>query len=219
MITWLYGLILPRNAERVPSGLAGIGDTPVRLLSCGPVTAVVGSVEQPARRSQVEAVRAHDRVLRAIAQQSVTVAAVRFGQSFASDDEACDELSARTADVHGLEQMDGRVEMRLLLPHHAVTIPEPSLEDAGPGRAYLESLRQHQPLPGVSLRAALGPLIQRERVERLTVEGGEAVVFAHLISAADVHRYRAAVTELPALAEARVLGPLPLYAFATDENG
>ena len=219
MTTWLYGLILPRNAERVPGELAGIGDAPVRLLRCETVTAVVSTIAAQVSRSHVAAMRAHDRVLRAIAQQSVTVAAVRFGQSFVSDADACVALATRHAEKNTLEQLDGCVEMRLLLPHDATAVPEPPAQESGPGRAYLEGLRRQRSVPGVSLRAALGPLVKQECVERLEMEGGAGVVFAHLINAADVDRYRGAIGELPALVEARVLGPLPLYSFLGDGNG
>ena len=217
MPTYLYGLILRRNAARVPGDLTGIGDALVRLLPCGEAAAIVSDSRNPAASADLGAIRAHDRVLRAVAGHAITVAAVRFGQRFPSDAELCREVEARTpATVALLEQRDGSMEMRLLLPEEALpAVNEPS-EGTGPGRAYLESLRRSHTIPGLSLRDALGPVVQAERVERLRESGG--VAFAHLVRADDAARYREAVASLPALAEARVIGPLPLYSFGdTDE--
>ena len=220
MTTWLYGLILPRNAPRVPDDLLGIGETPVRLLSCRGVTAIVGTVAQPVRHTDVGAVRAHDRVLRNVAERSVTVAAVRFGQLFPTDTAACADLSTDGPHmISTLERLDGLVEMRVLLPEHEAPISRSTAERLGPGRAYLESLRGHHPVDGISLRGAMGPLVHEERVEKLEAAGSAGVAFAHLIDARTVGRYRDAIAELPALAGAHVIGPLPLYSFGTVEHG
>ena len=217
MPTYLYGLILQRNAARVAADVVGIDDARVRLLSCGDAVAIVSDSHEPVRSTDLGAIRAHDRVLRAVATQAVTVAAVRFGQRFSSDAELCGEVATRTsATVALLEQHDGSMEMHLLLPEDALPEPEDASEVVGPGRAYLESLRRSHTVPGLSLRDALGPVVQAERVERLQGSGG--VAFAHLVRAEDADRYREAVGSLPALADARVIGPLPLYSFGDADE-
>jgi hypothetical protein len=220
MATWLYGLILPRNAARVPGDVRGIGETPVRLLSCEGVSAVVGTIDYAVPRSDLAAVRAHDRVLRRIAERSVTVAAMRFGQFFPTDTQACADLATRVRDAAGtLERLDGMVEMRVLLPESEAPFTAQVAEEVGPGRAYLERVRRNQPVNGLSLRSAMGPLVHDERVEKLHMPGATGVAFAHLIDAQTVDRYRGAIGKLPDLANARVIGPLPLYSFADAEYG
>ncbi|HYC51629.1 MAG TPA: GvpL/GvpF family gas vesicle protein [Gemmatimonadaceae bacterium] len=211
----LYGLILPRNTPRVPSGINGIDVSPTRVLACGPVAAIVSTIDGIPKRRDLSALRAHDAVLRAIAEAGITVAAVRFGQIFAGDADVCAEVAQRAESVvPTLERLDGCVEMRLILstdvlpPRESAPSPE-----GGPGRAYLERLRSGSRITGVSLRDALGPAVRDERVEAL--RGAEGVTFAHLVHMSDVPTYRDAVAGLPMLSDAHVAGPLPLYSFST----
>jgi hypothetical protein len=215
--TYLYGLILQRNAARVPADLTGISDAPVRLLSCGNAAAIVSDATEPPRSADLGAIRTHDRVLRAVAGNAITVAAVRFGQQFSSDGDLCSEVESRTSTtVALLEECDGSMEMRLLLPDDSLPPADEPSPESGPGRAYLERLRRAHAVPGLSLRAVLGPLVRAERVERLRDAGG--VAFAHLVRAEDAARYREAVASLPALTDAKVIGPLPLYSFGEADE-
>jgi hypothetical protein len=96
-----------------------------------------------------------------------------------------------------------------------MTLPEQDAPDAGaqtPGRAYLEGLRASNRVAGLALRGALGPVVRDERVEELPRASG--VAFAHLIMRGDEAEYREAVASQPALAHAKVVGPLALYSFA-----
>jgi hypothetical protein len=229
--TYLYGLVLGRNAPRVPAGIVGIDASDVRVVDAldAQLGALVSTLEQLPARATLDAVRAHDGVLQAVVDGGSTVAAVRFGQSFASDEEArrhVTERSERTARV--LETYDGCVEMRLLLartPEHGTpAASEPPASDkgeAGAGRAYLEQLRatfagfeanDSDVAQRLSLRAALGPVVRAERVEGLPKSGG--VAFSHLIQRENEGAYRDSVAALPSLAEAVVVGPLALYTFA-----
>ena len=106
-------------------------------------------------------------------------------------------------------------------PDSEAPTTEPVAAESGstPGRAYLEQLRARAALaaervPRISLAAALGPMVRRERVELLPNAAG--VVVSHLVSRDEEAAYRAAVAELPALSEARVVGPLPLYGFSDE---
>ena len=223
MPTYLYGLVLAGNAARVnseaPSGLQGAD---VRALACGELSAVVSTLERmpPPGSATLDDVRVHDAVLQSVVDAGATTIAVRFGQSFAGDQELCAhvvERGARALSV--LREYDGCVEMRLLLAHEieadAPATPTPSRSETagGPGRAYLESLRdEHQRIERLALKDALGPLIQAERVEALP--RGRGVVFSHLVRRDDVSSYREAIAAMPSLAEAIPVGPLALYSFA-----
>jgi hypothetical protein len=136
---------------------------------------------------------------------------VRFGQSFADEPELRRHLDERAgALAESLDALDGCVEMRLLmqLPDAPSSHPETST----PGRAYLERLRASNRVAGLGLRAALGPVVRAEHVEELPREAG--VAFAHLIERDDEASYREAIASHPALADAKVVGPLALYSFA-----
>ena len=210
MRTYLYGLILRRNAHLVPPQIAGIRGAPVSVLACDSLSALVSEVDAP-RSSDVDALRAHDHAMQTVVRHGTTAAAVRFGQTFSDEADLRRHLTGRIPELAAtLEELDGCVEMRLLM-----TIPrEDPAEGAShsPGRAYLESLRGSNRVFGLSLRAALGPTVRAERVEELP--GGSGVAFAHLIRREEEQEYRASVSAQPALAEATVVGPLALYAFA-----
>jgi hypothetical protein len=177
----------------------------------------VESVDR-APEAAVASVRAHDAVLGHFVKAGATVAAVRFGQVF-DDDAACiAEVSERATRVASLLRAhQGCVEMRVLLPVEAAPPSPPPLPNAGPGRAYLDSLRASgQVAPDLSLRPIIGPTIRAERVEGFQARGGgvRGIAFAHLVHRDRLAEYRDAVQALPSLTEARLVGPLPLYSFA-----
>jgi hypothetical protein len=221
---YLYGLVLGRSVHLVPADITGVASSAVRVVSCDQqgLGALVSTVESPPRRASLDDVRAHDHALQLVVHHGPTAAAVRFGQVFASDDDVCDHLSEQGARIaRVLEEFDGCVEMRLLVAEtdsDTPAEPEPvrGTDPGGPGRQYLESLRPAAAaLPGLALRPALGPIVRAEKVERLGTRGA---VFSHLIARADERAYRQLVSSMPALADARLIGPLPLYSFvAADE--
>lgn len=193
----------------------------MRVIECDGLGAIVSTVDVAPPRASLDDVRVHDEVLRAAVEGGSTVAAVRFKQSFANDDEACRHVAERGKRIaRRLEDYDGCVEMRLLLPiSHAVSIEpkEPSPEHGvGPGRAYLETLRAESAGGGhkvdLALADALGPTIRGEHVEELPKSRG--VVFAHLVERDALPAYRDAIAALPSLSGAKLVGPLALYSFA-----
>lgn len=222
-MTYLYGLIRADEARGAPRDVIGLDGHRVRVLTPARTrtAAIVSDGERRATSATLDDVRTHDRVLQAFVNGGCTVAATRFGQSFADDAEASDHVERfgdRTARL--LDEQAGCVEMRLLLTtpppaEMAATEPEEAPPTGGPGRAYLDRIRQGLSAPRaerLALRAAIGPVVRLELVEELPRSGG--VAFAHLIQRADEAEYRAAVAALPALTEARVIGPLPFYSFA-----
>jgi hypothetical protein len=219
---YLYGLLLDRNAHLGPAHVTGVGSTVLRVVVCDPggLGALVSTLERAPQRASLEDIKAHDHALQSVVAHGSTTAAVRFGQTFASDAELrrhVSEHGSRLARV--LEQYDGCVEMRLLLAELPPPDSEASKADPidaigmGPGRAYLESLKQGRTrLSGISLKEALGPTVLAEHVEELAPAPG--VVFSHLIKRPDEPAYREAVAAFPALADFRIVGPLALYSFA-----
>lgn len=216
MPTLLYGLTLP--GDPVPAALAGVDGAACRSIPCGDVAAVVATVPA-APEPTLDAVRAHDAVLRQCVAAGATVAAVRFGQLFHDDAACASEVRQRSGRVAALlREHAGCVEMRVLLPvaNEPASAPAAPAETT-PGRAYLESLRARGDVaPNLALRPMLGPVVRAERIEgfasrRASVRG---VAFAHLVERGRIAEYRESVRAIPSLADARMVGPLPLYSFA-----
>lgn len=223
MPSYLYGLVPDADRARMPEDLRGLGDAPVRVVSCGALGAIVGDVAR-APTPRLDDVRCHDRVLRVAVEAGCTVIASRFGQAFHDDQELCREVSAHgAAAARTLAAHQGCVEMRILVAGAAgpaATAASPIVSDhESPGRAYLERLRQqHTERPlAFSVRAGIGATVRAERVEALPGDAGLAVV--HLVARPDLPAWRDAVARLPALATSRVVGPLPLYSFAEPLPG
>lgn len=221
MIIYLYGLVLGRSAHLVPAHITGVGAATLRVIACEEegLGALVSTLDRAPQRASLDDVRAHDHALQSVVHHGSTAAAVRFGQTFASDDEIrrhVAEGGGRVARL--LHQYDGCVEMRLLMALSPVkgSSATPDVADAvGPGRAYLERLKNSgagERLEGLGLRDSLGPVVRAELVEELPLARG--VVFSHLILRQDESAYREAISALPALAEASIVGPLALYSFA-----
>ena len=225
MATYLYGLLLDRNAHLVPAHITGIAGASVRVVSCDRLGALVSSIDRQTVRPELDAVRAHDHALQSVVHHGSTTAATRFGQTFATDEETRRHLrdhGARVEDV--LEEFDGCVEMRLLM-NPSASMRLGGVADAavqtpgnlGEGAAYLHRIRA-QAVAGkeaaarLGLREALGPVVRAERVEELPKARG--IAFAHLVRRQDEASYRDAVGAMPALAAAKLVGPLALYSFA-----
>lgn len=219
MTTYLYGLILARNAERVPPAAKGIAGAAVRVLHCvgGRIAGLVSTLDEPIQAS-IDAVRAHDRALQSAVDHDVTVAAVRFRQSFSTDDEVCRHLSehgGRVAEL--LDHLDGFVEMRILAAANVqaprTSAPsQPEYAAAGPGVAYLQQLRDKSAQrPAYSARTELAALIRDEHVTSIRED---AVAVAHLVRRSDIPAYKTAVATIPRFSQATVVGPFALYSFA-----
>ena len=210
MRTYLYGLILARNAHLVPPHIAGIHGATLSVLPCDALSALVSEVESASSRD-LDALRAHDHAVQAVVHHGTTATAVRFGQTFSDATELRQHLAGRASTLAAiLEELDGCVEMRLLMtvpPEHPAQQP-----DVAPGRAYLEKLRGSPRTTGLALQPALGDVVRAERVEELP--NGAGVSFAHLIRREHEQTYRDAVASQPSLSAAKLVGPLALYAFA-----
>jgi hypothetical protein len=213
--TLLYGLTLPDDPR--PSGVAGAGGGECRVLEADAVAAIVETVAR-APEADVTAARAHDAVLGQFVKAGATVAAVRFGQAFDDDATCIVEVNAHAARVASLlREHQGCVEMRVLLPVEAAPPSPPPQKNAGPGRAYLDALRASgQVAPDIALRPIIGPTIRAERVEGFQARAGgvRGIAFAHLVHRDELADYRDALHAVPSLADARVVGPLPLYSFS-----
>jgi hypothetical protein len=222
--SYLYGLILDRNAHLIPAHIPGIDGSTLRVIECGDLAALVSTVDRVQSRPSIDQVRAHDHALQAAVHHGATTVAVRFGQAFDSDSQLREDVFERGKPTKAvLERCDGCVEMRLLvaLPDGEREATLPPANPASPGTSYLTNLgrenRASRDLANrLGLRAAIGPVVLAERVEALPKSRG--AVFSHLIKRGEESRYRAAIALHSPLSEVKVVGPLALYAFAESSD-
>ncbi len=206
-------------------GGRGLAGETLALVTGDKVAAVVG--EMPAAPAADEAaLRAHDRVVRGIADRAEAVLRGGFG-SLVRDAAELRAALDEAADAHAaaLERVRGREQMTLRIldaagadagpPAAAGTIPAAD----GPGARYLAERARESGASGVpGLRPLLDRLagvVRAEAIERHRVPPLRASVF-HLIdrgtSAGYLDAVRAAAADIP---EVRVVpsGPWPPYAF------
>jgi hypothetical protein len=198
----------------------------LRTISAGGIEAIVGTVPRPAKPTEA-ALRAHDRVLRELADGAPAILPVRFGTYFEDAGELELILRARQDTFRrALRAVRGRAQMTLRVAHPPVGNPlradaPPSgspLQDGSTGTAFLQAraaaAAQARAIPGFDpVRAAVRRWVRDERVEK---HGRVASVY-HLIPRGSVDAYRRGVMRAAEAAGLRVLvsGPFPPYAFAT----
>jgi Gas vesicle synthesis protein GvpL/GvpF len=223
-VSALYLYAVLRQEPRGALG-HGLGDEPLRLVRCGSLVAVAGSVDK-APPIDAASLRGHDRTLRRLADLVDAVLPVRFCTVVEDEVALADLLAPRGAELgEALELVAGREQMTLRLygerPLTDTEPPRPAAADGGPGTRYLtERLRQERRLDATpevaALRRALGALVVDERVERHDTPPLLASLY-HLVERGTGPRYLAALAaaraDLGDLA-ARPSGPWPPYAFA-----
>jgi len=173
--------------------------------------------------------RAHDAVIRRLADTVDAILPVRFG-SLLSESALTDALAARGRELtEALALVAGREQMTLRLMGEAAPRPAPAAApdhpELGPGARYLaarraEWRRAHEAPELEPLRPALHPLVRAERVTRHETPPLLASVY-HLIDRGASAAYRAAVERAGSAAPVRVVatGPWPPYAFAPEALG
>jgi len=219
--------VLEKGSPAVGTGLAG---EPLRLVRCGDLAAAVGDM---ADTPGVEArtLRAHDAVVRALAQSADAILPARFG-CFVKDEAALrDALQPRARElgealrvVRGCEQMTVRVYATDTAEASAeAPAAGPSAGAARPGTDYLvsrqrERRRAHEVPELDPLRPALATLVRDERAQRHRTPPLLASVY-HLIERGQAATYQETLTRAAAsLDDVRVTasGPWPPYAFAPE---
>jgi hypothetical protein len=217
---YLYALTDAADAAPLGRGLAG---EPLERVRAGALTAVIGRQDAPCAPT-ADTLRAHDGVVRALAEGAPALLPARFG-AVASDEgelraalaEREDEYAAALERVRGREQMTARVFSSSGAPER---VPDGGAAAGGPGARYLARRAGEGGAAGVpglaGLLARLSPLVAGEIVERHDAAPLVASVY-HLVARGTSDRYRnaldAAARDWPAL---RVVasGPWPPYAFA-----
>jgi gas vesicle protein GvpL/GvpF len=135
MGVYVYGIVEAGDA-RVPPGLAGLDDVPVRLVAHGDVAAAVSPValeRPPGRRAEV---MAHSHVLEALAETGPVVP-VQFGSILGDVDTVTHELLGPEGErwTGLLEALRDRAQYNLRVTYHEdVVLAEVVAEDADVAR-------------------------------------------------------------------------------------
>jgi hypothetical protein len=217
--------ILP--AERPPAAdLRGIDGARVEAVVAAGVLCWVSSLEV-APSATPDALRAHNAVVTAAMDRTVTPVPLRFGQLFTSRETLAEAMAERSAEWHRrLEQFAGHAEYGVRVTDAA----GPQARDVraaprGSGTAYMQALARqradevHRHEEGARVAARVleetGALVAAARAEPLA--GPPALVsLAHLVAWKDVDDYHAVLRRMQArMTPVRLLftGPWPPYSF------
>jgi hypothetical protein len=218
--------VLDTGARAAGTGLAG---EPLRIVPCGELAAAVGDMDT-APAVDARTLRAHDAVVRALAQDAVAILPARFG-CFVPDETALrDALQPRANElgdalrlVRGCEQMTVRVYGSDAAPAPAAPEPAAHAAAARPGTDYLVGRQRERQrareVPELDpVRPALSTLVRHERAQRHGTPPLLASVY-HLIERGQAALYQETLTRAAAsLGSVRVSasGPWPPYAFAPE---
>lgn len=227
---YLYCFLSPSSAPGME--IAGVGAGPISCASL-PWIDVWFEEMDSVPRTDFEAIRRHDAVVRSAWSTAPACLPVRFGQWLPDRGTLEERLEARRAELErALARVTGAGEHGIRISEKAGSIATgagdaPGTEAHGPaGRAYLERVRarlhaqeahEHAAAAvGAELEEALGDAIREQRVEPLPPEKGLASV-AHLVARERENRYRERVREFamrrPEL-ELVETGAWPPYSFS-----
>ena len=209
-----------------PDAGAGLREEPLRVVRVGDLLAAVGEMSERPAVSEAT-LRAHDAVVRRLADAVDAILPVRFG-SLLTESSLADLLRVRARELsEALALVAGREQMTLrVLGDTPATeeVADVAADDAGPGARYLAARRAEwrraREAPELApLRPGLAQLVRAERVTRHDTPPLLASVY-HLIDRGAAAAY-GAVVERAEAGTVRVVatGPWPPYAFAPEALG
>jgi hypothetical protein len=226
---YVYALVDGEPEGPLGTGLAG---EPVHLLSSAGLRVVAG--EMAARPAPSPAtLKAHDAVVRRLAERVPALLPVRFGEWVEGQAALAERLAPRAPSLaEALALVRGCVQMTLRVFGQAAAVEGlpafPAVDaEPGPGTRYLAARRREiersRSLPEIEpLREALRPLLRAERVRRQ--ETGVLLGTAyHLVPRDATGAYLGALQavggaegRLPAGHRVTASGPWPPYAFGPE---
>ena len=227
MPTYLY-CILPAAGESRGAMPVGLGASPVRVLTAGPVDAWVGTVADRSIPPTVEAVRIHDAVVMAALDRGVTPLPARFGQVFDSDDACRAALVEQGQRMESdLARVRGLIEMRVIVRlHRPANAPEPAVATT-PGTAYMRELQRGRSMEQIVQASAMavrrrltetvGAFVRDEAVT-LVPSPAATLTISHLVRRDEIDAYRAALDDAVPDAHVErlvVSGPVAPYQFVS----
>jgi Gas vesicle synthesis protein GvpL/GvpF len=221
---YVYGFLSARPPIAPPSGVSG---EPVELRSLGPLVVATGELSE-VPPAELDALRRHDAVVRALARPPAAILPARFGSICATDAELgawveprLSLLQSTLRLVEGCEQMT----VRIFAPRGT---PSPDAEseagsnDIGPGTRFLEGKRRSRTRFDTEIAAVRRVVERLARAEVATEHEAAPLLLTlhHLVLSSQIDEYRQAVAGAAAdLAPLRVAttGPWSPYAFAPEE--
>jgi hypothetical protein len=193
--------------------LRGIEREPLRIVTVGRVSAVVGELRRrPAATHDV--LKRYDAVVRRLFERYTALLPARFATAVGRDELALILRTRQQTLRRALGHVRGRVQMNVRIVSGAtdVALASPKPAGDGGGIAYLRRRAAEAGIPAFEpLRAAVKTWVRDEHVEK---RGRVATVY-HLIprSAAEAYR-RAMIARADQVhLHAIVSGPFPAYAF------
>ncbi len=218
---WAYAIV----DRAPPSALAPEGafeGAPLESAT-GDGFAVVGATLSAPPAPEIDALRAHDRVVRAIAADVGAILPLRFGTLTPTGAELARSIGARAEFVReGLERVRGAQQITLRLRGGVSEPDDPEVEGEGPGTRWLKkrARERHPKIAGWEESAReLRAIAREERVQRGDVRFERWRVY-HLIASTDLRRYgeAAARTRASAADFGIVIGEsAPPWAFVPEE--
>ena len=213
MPTHLYCLLAAESDSAPPTDA---GD--VRALRIGDIVAWVATTadEKTSREGSraAQQVVEHDRVIAHALARDVTPVPATLADPYPSDQAAIADIAKRRDEItESLRRVDGTVEMAVILAAPAaVSAPLPD-GDPGPGRTYLERLREGPKLlksisDELDRRLEGVALVSSRRAER------DRIGLSHLVRRRDVDAYRAIARDFASKQYRMVVdGPRAPYSF------
>jgi hypothetical protein len=213
MPTHLYCLLAAESDSAPPADLPQ-----VRALVVGGIVAWVSAtpdekLSRQARRA-AELVVEHDRVVARALARGVTPVPATLADPYPSDAALIDDVSRRSTEIlESLRRADGAVEMAIILSSRPEEESTEAPATQGPGRAYLERIRE-QPARLIAaaddLDRRLAPVVlgssRRPEPGRLGL--------SHLVPRRDVEAYRGLALQAAAVSYQMVVdGPRAPYSF------
>jgi hypothetical protein len=196
----------------------------IEFVDAGGIYAAAERVDRLPAVSE-HALRQQHEIVAGIAARTAAVLPARFGAFMDSNELHALVLQRRTTIVEALALVRGRVQMtvRLLSSDTPIERPVSVAREAATGTEYLQSRREA--LAPTPLPPALGfvdeAVCSFVRAERREAGRGRVVAtMYHLVDAAEVERYKAAIASMDATVPPEltltVTGPWPPFAFAPD---
>jgi hypothetical protein len=219
-VTYVYALVDEEPGGPLGEGLAG---EPLRLVACGPVSAVVGEPESRPRADRA-ALTGHDTAVRRLAERFGALLPARFGEWLPDESALAARLEPRAAELaEALALVRGCVQMTLRVFGEPLPESSEEKEAGGPGARYLAARRRAweraRSLPEIDpLREALRPFLRAERMERKATGLMLGTAF-HLVPRPRTGDYLRVLEDTRARLGGRrvaVSGPWPPYAFGPE---
>lgn len=224
MKAWWALAVVDRPPAPRPLDPSGLGTGSLEILDLGGCSLVVAALDR-APAVDVDALRAHDAIVRALAESAEAVLPVRFGCVAARADDLASPLRAREAVLReALGRVRGAVQItvRALGGPALGDAPETPEPEGGPGARFLRR-RARALTPNVpgwgAIGAELHALLRAELVERGDPRTGERWRAYHLVPRASLREYGDAAARVRASVPDWSLtfgAPGPPYAFAAE---